>query len=117
MLFALLKHRVRADLRAAPAVKTAFGVVPECIFDIRIYHQITPKSLLTPRTIIIIIPRPAISAMTGTYRKISFFTPVRDVKVVHPVKLRARYAITAGMRSSAVAADSPFTQAGSAGFV
>ena len=34
-------------------------------------------------------PVPAISAMTGTYRKISFFTPVRDVNVVQPVKFRA----------------------------
>ena len=36
------------------------------------------------------IPETTISAMVGTYLKISFLTPVLEVKVVHPVKLRAK---------------------------
>jgi len=52
---------------------------------------------ITPSRIEIIIPEPNISAMIGTYQKISFLTPVLEVKVVHPVKLRAKYAIKAGI--------------------
>ena len=57
------------------------------------------------------------TAMTGTYRKISFLTPVREVNVVHPVKLRAMYAVTAGISRSAVIAASVFAQNGIAGTV
>src|SRR5665647_94188 len=38
----------------------------------------------------------------GTYRNISFLTPVREVNVVAPVKFRARYAVTAGIMRSGV---------------
>ena len=52
---------------------------------------------ITPNRIESIIPEPNINAMIGTYRKISFLIPVLEVKVVHPVKLRAKYAIKAGI--------------------
>ena len=55
--------------------------------------------------------------MTGTYRKISVFTPFLDVKVVQPVKFRAKYAITAGMMRSAAAAPAASAQPGRVGFV
>ena len=57
-----------------------------------------------------ITPVPAMSAMTGTYRKISFFTPVLEVNVVQPVKFREEYATTAGMMRSAVSAPAAFAQ-------
>ena len=55
--------------------------------------------------------------MIGTYRKISFLTPVLEVKVVHPVKLRARYAVKAGIIRSKASDTKIFSQKGSAEFV
>jgi hypothetical protein len=75
----LSKYPVGADLRASFAVDAAVGIIAECGFCIRVEHQITPIILLTPIMVTAIIPRPAMTAITGTYLKISFFTPVRDV--------------------------------------
>src|SRR5512137_1047602 len=110
-----IENRMGTDLRASFAVDTSFGIKVERGFRIRIKHQITPSSLHTPRMIPAMIPKPAMTAMTGTYRKISFLTPVREVNVVHPVKLRAIYAVTAGMIRRAMAAASVFAQNGNAG--
>jgi hypothetical protein len=112
-----IENRVGTDLRTSLAVDTSIGIIMKCGFRIRVKHQITPSSLLTPSMIPARIPKPAITAIPGTYRKISFLTPVREVKVVHPVKLRAIYAVTAGIIKSAVAAASKFAQNGIAGTV
>jgi hypothetical protein len=61
------------------------------------------------------IPEPAISAITGTYRYISFLTPVLEVNVVQPVKLSARYAVTAGMVKSKASDMIAFIKRGIAG--
>jgi hypothetical protein len=75
----LIKNPVGADLCTSFAVNAPVGIIPECGIGIRVKHQITPKSLLTPRMRPVTIPKPAMAVITGTYRKISFFTPVRDV--------------------------------------
>jgi len=54
--------------------------------------------------------------MKGTYLKISFLTPVLEVKVVHPVKLRAKYAVKAGIIKSKVSDIRAFSQKGIAEF-
>jgi hypothetical protein len=63
------------------------------------------------------IPETTISAMVGTYLKISFLTPVLEVKVVHPVKLRAKYAIKAGIIRSKTIGIKTFSQKGIVEFV
>ncbi len=70
---------------------------------------------LTPSTIPRMIPETAMNVITGTYRKISFLTPVRDVKVVEPVKFRARYAVTAGIMRRGVYRALKLAQPGRAG--
>jgi hypothetical protein len=55
--------------------------------------------------------------MIGTYLKISFLTPVLEVKVVHPVKLRAKYAVKAGIIRSKISDIKAFSQKGIAEFV
>ncbi len=72
---------------------------------------------ITPSRIESTIPETAISAMIGTYRKISFLTPVLEVKVVHPVKLRAKYAVKAGIIRSKTSDIRAFSQKGIAEFV
>ncbi len=49
---------------------------------------------------VITIPLPAIQPMMGIYLKISRFTPVREVKVVEPVKFNVMKAVIAGMIKS-----------------
>jgi hypothetical protein len=112
-----IENRMGTDLRASFAVDTSFWIIVERGFRIRIKHQITPSSLHAPRMIPARIPKPAMNAIAGTYRKISFLTPVREVKGVHPVKLRAIYAVTAGISKSAVVAASVFAQNGIFGTV
>ena len=70
-----------------------------------------------PSKIESMIPEPAISAMIGTYLKISFLTQVLEVKVVHPVKLRARYAVKVGIIRSKTSDIRAFFQKGVAEFV
>ena len=106
-----------ANLGTAPAVDTPFRIKLQRCISIGIKHQINPIKRLAPRRIPMAIPDPAISAMTGTYRKISFFTPVLEVLVVEPVKFRARYAVTAGMIRSGAVTASIFAQKGSTGSV
>jgi hypothetical protein len=60
----------------------------------------------------IIMPITAIATIIGTYLKISFFTPVREVKVVDPVKFSPRYATTAGMIRSGTSAPAPVARLG-----
>src|SRR5208283_1172963 len=96
-VFSLAKNTVGADLRAAPAVDALFREITKRILRIGVKHQATPMRRRMPSTIPRKVPAPAMSTIAGTYRKISFFTPVRDVNVVEPVKLRARYAVTTGM--------------------
>lgn len=55
--------------------------------------------------------------MIGTYRKISFLTPVLEVKVVHPVKLRAKYAVKAGIIRSRTSDIRIFCHKGIAEFI
>lgn len=95
---------MRTDLCAAFAVNTLFFMIVEGIFKIGIKHQIIPIYLHSSSTIPKDIPDTVINAMTGTYLKISFFTPVLDGKGVEPVKFRPRYAITAGIIRSGIAA-------------
>jgi len=59
-----------------------------------------------------ISPAPVI---TGIYEKISFLTPVLDVYGVDPVKLRARYAVRAGITSNNEIIDVMLTQSGAIG--
>ena len=80
-------------------------------------HQIPPISRYAPRITQIMIPIPAIAAIIGTYLKISFFTPVREVNVVEPVKFNARYATVAGMSRSGVSAPAPVAHPGRPGEV
>jgi hypothetical protein len=89
MFLSRFKDPVRADLCTSFAVDTSIRIIMKGGFRIRVEHQITPASLLTPSMSPATIPNPAMKAMTGIYRKISFLTPVLEVKVVHPVKLRA----------------------------
>jgi len=63
------------------------------------------------------IPETTISVMVGTYLKISFLTPVLEVKVVHPVKLRAKYAVKAGVIRSKTIGIKTFSQKGIVEFV
>ena len=74
-------------------------------------------NLIIPSRIESIIPEPNISAMIGTYRKISFLTPVLEVKVVHPVKLRAKYAVKAGIIRSKTSDIRAFSKKGNVEFV
>jgi len=62
-------------------------------------------------------PEPAINAIIGTYRKISFLTPVLEVKVVAPVKLRSKHAVKAGIIKSKTSDIETFSQKGNAKFV
>ena len=84
------KDPVRTDLGAAPAVDASFRIVFERGLGVGIKHQIPPRILPAPRIIPKHTPAPAMIAIVFTYRNISFFTPVREVKGVDPVKLRAR---------------------------
>jgi hypothetical protein len=84
------KDPVGADLGAPPAVDASFGIIFERGLGVGIKHQITPRILPAPRIIPKHTPVPAMIAIVFTYRNISFFTPVREVKGVDPVKLRAR---------------------------
>ena len=43
---------------------------------------------------------PNIHAMAGMYANISALTPVREVNVLVPVKLSARYAVMGGMSNA-----------------
>lgn len=117
LVLSLSKNRMGANLGTAPAVDTPFRIKLQRCISIGIKHQINPIKRLAPRRIPMAIPDPAISAMTGTYRKISFFTPVLEVLVVEPVKFRARYAVTAGMIRSGAVTASIFAQKGSTGSV
>ena len=80
-------------------------------------NQITFINAMTPSRIEIRIPEPVMNAMKGTYRKISFLTPVLEVKVVHPVKLRAKYAVKAGIIRRKANDIKTFSQKGNAKFV
>jgi hypothetical protein len=77
MLLSFRKHTVGADLGAAFAVDAPILMVMEGVLFVGIKHQITPMRRLTPSTIPRMLPETAMNAMIGTYRKISFFTPVR----------------------------------------
>jgi len=83
--------------RSPESVDAFFREIPERVLGVTVKHQATPVSRRTPNAIPRIVPAPAMSTIAGMYRKISFFTPVREVNVVEPVKLRARYATTGGM--------------------
>jgi hypothetical protein len=115
MLRSFQKYAVGADLGAAFAVDAQILMVTEGVLRVGIKHQITPMRRFTPSTIPSMIPETAMNAMTGTYWKISFLTPVREVKVVEPVKFRARYAITAGIIRSGVMVAMSKAQPGRAG--
>jgi len=84
------KDSVRADLGAAPAVDASFGIIFERGLGVGIKHHKAPKTLPAARIIPKNTPVPAMTAIGFTYRNISFLTPVREVKGVDPVKLRAR---------------------------
>ena len=72
---------------------------------------------IAPNIIESIVPEPNMSAIIGTYRKISFLTPVLEVKVVHPVKLRAKYAIKDGIIRRKTSDIRAFSQRGIVEFV
>jgi len=87
---AIGKDPVRAYLGAAPAVNAPVRIIPEGSFPVGVKHQAAPRNQRTPARRARAIPEPVMITIIGIYRNISVLTPVREVKGVQPVKLRAR---------------------------
>jgi hypothetical protein len=112
MICPFRKYSMGTDLRTTFAVDTTVLIIPEGSFCVRIKHQITPMRRVRPNAMPRTTPKTAINVITGIYRKISFLTPVREVKVVDPVKFSDRYAVTAGIMRSGVRADASLAHPG-----